>query len=182
MHCELIRTGDQAILDRLGLITQATEPVRVVFILCTPQYHQQQQQQQQQLGTKLLQYYFAAARFSKHNYVRANQDYSGNTISDVSRILAIMSACLGQCSAVNESAIYGHSIQFNHEFAGKAISELDIDQYKNYNNVPHWLLNNIFAVLYVLFSVLALQPCINFKVFYINLIKRQGTNWPPTFQ
>lgn len=80
-----------------------------------------------------------------------------------------MSACLGQCSAVNESAIYGHSIQFNQEFACKAISELGIDQYQNYNNnVPHWLLKNIFAVLYVLFSVLALQPCINFKVFYIN--------------
>jgi hypothetical protein len=72
------------------------------------------------------------------------------------------------CSAVNESAIYGHSIQFNQEFACKAISELGIDQYQNYNNVPHWLLKNIFAVLYVLFSVLALQPCINFKVFYIN--------------
>ena len=79
-----------------------------------------------------------------------------------------MSACLGQCSAVNESAIYGHSIQFNQEFACKAIIELGIDQYQNYNNVPHWLLKNIFAVLYVLFSVLALQPCINFKVFYIN--------------
>ena len=72
---------------------------------------------------------------------------------------------LGQCSAVNESAIYGHPIQFNQEFACKAISELGIDQYQNYNNnVPHWLLKNIFAVLYVLFSVLALQPCINFKV------------------
>ena len=84
---------------------------------------------------------------------------------------------LGQCSAVNESAIYGHSIQFNQEFACKAISELGIDQYQNYNNnVPHWLLKNIFAVLYVLFSVLALQPCINFKVFYINLYNIQITN------
>ena len=73
--------------------------------------------------------------------------------------------------------IYGHSIQFNQEFACKAISELGIDQYQNYNNnVPHWLLKKYFccficvlyAVLYVLFSVLALQPCINFKVFYIN--------------
>ena len=100
--------------------------------------------------------------------------YSGNTISGVARILAIMSACIGQCSAlsaVNESAIYGHSIQFNQEFACKAISELGIDQYQNYNNnVPHWFLKNTFAVLYVLFSVLALQPCINFKVFYINYL------------
>ena len=69
-----------------------------------------------------------------------------------------------------DTSIYGHSIQFNQEFACKAISELGIDQYQNYNNnVPHWLLKNIFAVLYVLFSVLALQPCINFKVYYINI-------------
>ena len=96
-------------------------------------------------------------------------NYGPYTIAGVSRILALMSACLGQCSTVNESAIYGHSIQFNQEFACKAISELGIDQYQNYNSIVlHWLLKNIFAVLYVLFFVLALKPCINFKVFYIN--------------
>ena len=62
------------------------------------------------------------------------------------------------------------AIQFNStRNSHKAISELGIDQYQNYNNVPHWLLKNTFAALYGLFSVLALQPCINFKVFYINV-------------
>ena len=147
----------------LGLITQATEPVKVVFI-----YAYRNTSSSSSSEPNYCSIIFAAARFSKHNYVRANQDYSSNTISGGCRILALMSACFGQCSAVNESAIYGHSIQFNQEFACKAISELGIDQYQIYNNVPHWLLKNIFAVLYVLFSVLALQPCINFKVFYIN--------------
>ena len=101
-------------------------------------------------------------------------------VADQSQLIGYM---LGL--AVNESAIYGHSIQFNQEFACKAISELGIDQYQNYNNnVPHWQLKNIFAVLYVSFSVLALQPCINFKVFYIimyiNESRSQSVSTRPT--
>ena len=57
------------------------------------------------------------------------------------------------------------AIQFNQEFACKAISELGIDQYQNYNIVPHWLLK---------FFCCFIGLCVIFFVSLTTVYKLQG--------